>query len=125
MRSRGGVFAIIHYLLYAILGIIGVAISVSNPDLFQVPGFNILFLVFYFSAFAIAICGIVLLVLKSLHMATKFALFGIPCLLADAYIIWSEISSFVSAGTISGDMLLSLPVLLLAVGSFISNVRSF
>lgn len=125
MRSKNGVFALINYVLYAILGIIGVAIFVSNSDALQVPGFNILFLVFGFSAITIAAYGIILLVFKLLHMGTRFALFGIPCLLGDAYIIWHLLPSIISMDAITGDTFALILWFLLAVGSFISNVRSF
>lgn len=125
MRSRGGVFSLITYVLYTLFGIITTLLFVSNADILQVPGFNILFLIFGFSAITIAACGIILLVLKALHMATRFVLFGIPCLLADGYIIWHVVSTIISIGAITGEMLVLLPLLFLSVGSFISNVRSF
>ena len=88
MRSRGGAFALINYALYSILGIIAVAIFVLNFDAFQIPGLNVILFIFGYVAVYFAGYGIFLLVFKLLHMVTRFALFGIPCLLGDAFIIW-------------------------------------
>ena len=88
MRSRGGAFALINYALYSILDIIAVAIFVLNFDAFQIPGLNVILFIFGYVAVYFAGYGIFLLVFKLLHMVTRFALFGIPCLLGDAFIIW-------------------------------------
>ncbi len=125
MRKSGGVFSLITYILYTVLGIITTHLFVSNGDILQIPGVNILFLIFGGFAITIAGFGIILLVLKALHMATRFVLFGIPCVLADAYIIWICISSIISYGAIDIQTLILLLLSLLAVGSLISNVRSF
>lgn len=124
MRSKNGVFALINYSLYAIFGIIGVAIFVSNSDALQVPGFNILFLALGFGAITLAAYGIFLLVFKLLHMGTRFALFGIPCLLGDTYVIWHLVPRIISMDAITDDMIIMILWLLLSVGSLISNIMS-
>ena len=126
MRSRGGAFALITYILYALLSTISfLFIHFELLGAVGFPGAGFIILILHVSAFTLAFFSIILLVFKVLHMATRFVLFGIPCLLGDAYIIWFVVSAIISIGAISGEMLVLLPLLFLSVGSFISNVRSF
>lgn len=129
MRSRGGAFALIAYLIYTIFGVVCTLLiyfgPLSHEDIGQLGLAALVFVILGGYTIAIVIGSIVLLVLKALHMGTRFALFGIPCLLADAYIIWVLFSAIISVGAINGTTFVLLPWLLLSVGSFVSNVRSF
>ncbi len=126
MRSRGGVFALITYTLYTLFSVISfLFIHFELLEGIGIPGVGIIILILHVSAYTLAVFSIIMLVLKLLHMGTRFVLFGIPCLLFDAYVIWHVVPSIISIGAITGEMLVLILWLLLSVGSFISNVRSF
>ena len=129
MRSRGGAFSLITYVLYTIFSIAATllvhSVFPSWKDATELPLLAMFLMAFELIPIVFGIFSIALLVLKLLHMGTRFVLFGIPCLLADVYIIWHVVSTIISIGAITGEMLVLLPLLFLSVGSFISNVRSF
>lgn len=137
--KRGGVFALITYILYTLLyGGLSLALlhwmeNYEGEGIGAVAFIIVLILGLYV---ALAIAGFVAVILKLLHMVTGWLIFVIPCILIDAYSVLSIISSvFTDAYTVittegvNTETIIALAVgmlvpLLFSVGALISNIRS-
>ena len=137
--KRGGVFALITYIIYTLL-FGGLAFALLNwmknyegEDL----GYGALIIVLILGlCVALAIGGLVAVILKLLHMATGWLIFVIPCILIDAYSILSIVSSIfsdvytaiitqgLSAETIIAIIITMIVPLLFSTGALISNIKS-
>ncbi len=129
---KGGVFALITYILYTLLfGGLYIALlkwleSIEDEELYPVA--LVILVVIAGACLALAIGGLVAVVLKLLHMVTGWLIFGIPCVLIDIYSVLSAISVFVemaSTGELfTGGILIMLIPMVFSVGALISNIKS-
>ena len=131
---RGGIFALITYILYTLLfgGLslvfIDVLKSFASEELGVAGSIGVIFLLVYFVCGTLAICGLVAVVLKLLHMATGWIIFGIPCILIDVYAVFSASASIkeiaFSGEPYTGEAFIMLIPIIFSVGALISNIRS-
>lgn len=137
--KRGGVFALITYIIYTLLyGGLTLALlnwieNYEGEDL----GYGGLIIVLILGlCVALAIGGLVAVILKLLHMVTGWVIFVIPCILIDAYSVLSVISSvFTEVYTViitqgvNTETIIALAVgmlvpLFFSAGALISNIKS-
>ena len=136
---RGGVFALITYILYTLLyGGLSLALLhwMENYEGENLGYGGIIIILVLGLCVGLAIGGLVAVILKFLHMVTGWLIFVIPCILIDAYSVLSIISSvFTDAYTVittegvNTETIIALAVgmlvpLLFSVGALISNIRS-
>ncbi len=137
---RGGVFALITYIIYTLLygGLTLVFFSevekLKDEKIFG--ALVLIFTVLIVLCVSLAIGGLVAVILKLLHMATGWVIFVIPCILLDAYSVLAIISSAfsdvytviitqgVSAETIIALIIGMLVPLFFSLGALISNIKS-
>lgn len=137
--KRGGVFALITYILYTLLyGGLSLALLhwMENYEGEGIGAVAFIIVLILGLCVALAIAGFVAVILKLLHMVTGWLIFVIPCILIDAYSVLSIISSvFTDAYTVittegvNTETIIALAVgmlvpLLFSVGALISNIRS-
>ena len=130
--KRGGIFALITYIIYTLLyGGLTLMFyyeidKLKDEELFGALAF--IFVVLIVLCVSLAIGGLVAVVLKLLHMATGWLIFGIPCILIDIYSVLSAISAVMemaSTGELySSGILIMLIPMVFSVGALISNIRS-
>ena len=127
---RGGVFALVTYILYTLLyGGLTLALLnwIENYEGEELGYAGIIIVLILGLCVALAIGGLVAVVLKLLHMATGWLIFGIPCILIDAYAVLSAVSSIMEVGLIGsvpGGIIIMLIPLFFSVGALISNIKS-
>ena len=93
---RGGIFALITYILYTLLyGGLTLALLnwIENYEGEDLGYGGIIIILVLGLCVALAIGGLVAVILKFLHMVTGWVIFVIPCILIDAYSVLSVISS--------------------------------
>ncbi len=137
--KRGGVFALITYILYTLLyGGLTLALlnwieNYEGEDL----GYGGLIIVLILGlCVALAIGGLVAVILKLLHMVTGWVIFVIPCILIDAYSVLSVISyvftdayAVITTEGVNTETIIALAVgmivpLFFSAGALISNIKS-
>jgi hypothetical protein len=125
--KRGG-FALISYILYTVL-FGGLTLmfyyemdKLKDEKLFG--AFALIFLVLIGLCVSLAIGGLVAVVLKLLHMATGWPVFGILCITIDVGMVGCVITSIVELGSNSSATFVFFIPLLLSIGALISNIRS-
>ena len=136
---RGGVFALITYILYTFLyGGLGLALLhwVKNYEGESIGALAFVIVLILALCMALAIGGLVAVILKLLHMVTGWVIFVIPCILIDAYSVLSVISSvFTEVYTViitqgvNTETIIALAVgmlvpLFFSAGALISNIKS-
>lgn len=129
---RGGVFALITYILYTLLfGGLTLMFYYEMDKLKDEKLFGALTLIFVVLiglCVSLAFCGLVAVVLKLLHMATGWLIFGIPCILIDVYAVFSVASSIkeiaFSGEPYTVEVFIMLIPIIFSVGALISNIRS-
>ena len=124
---RGGIFALVTYIIYTLLcGGLAFAFydEIKNPDS-QLSGTAALVMLLVWGlVVSCAIGGFIAVILKLLHMATGWLIFGIPCILIDIGTVGSALSSIVELGSYSGETIILLIPLAVSVGALISNIKS-
>ena len=126
--KRGGVFALITYILYTVL--FGGLTLMFYSEVKQLEDENLLgafmliFMVLVVLCEILAFGGLVAAVLKLLHMATGWPVFGILCITIDVGMVGCVITSIVELGSNSSATFVFLIPLLLSIGALISNIRS-
>ena len=124
---RSGIFSLIVYILYTLQAFALLFFffeEFSGPDVTVTEGLSGLVVILgLFTVVGLVVLSLILLILKLLHMATRFPLFVIGCLLADIITI-CLFAPFVFADLFAVENLLDIACISIAVGSFISNVRS-
>jgi hypothetical protein len=129
MRSKGGVFSLITYVIYTLLGVVSTVLIncglLSQDNVIQNGWFSFVAVLFEAATIGVAVSGIVLVLLKALHLGTRWPIFGVFCVIIDINIIWSFITSLISLETFGTEALVLIPFVLLATGSLVSNFRSF
>ena len=125
--KRGG-FALITYILYTVL-FGGLTLmfyyemdKIKDEKLFGALALVILVLIGL--CVSLAIGGLVAVVLKLLHMATGWPVFGILCITIDVGTVGCVITSIVELGSNSSATFVFFIPLLLSIGALISNIRS-
>ena len=135
--KRGGVFALVTYIIYTLLyG--GLTLRFyyeldKLKEIFAVVVF--LFLVLIILCLAIAIGGFVAAILKILHMATGWLVFGISCILVDAFVLIYMVASvfpaiysdIITQGVTETSIIVIIGMIVpffLSVGALISNIKS-
>ena len=136
---RGGIFALVTYIIYTLLyGGLTLALLhwIENYEGEDLGYGGIIIILVLGLCVALAIGGLVAVVLKLLHMVTGWVIFVIPCILIDAYSVLSIISSvFTDAYTViitqgvSVETIIALAVgmivpLFFSAGALISNIKS-
>ena len=136
---RGGIFALITYILYTLLyGGLTLALLnwIENYEGEDLGYGGIIIILVLGLCVALAIGGLVAVILKFLHMVTGWVIFVIPCILIDAYSVLSVISSvFTDVYTViitqgvSVETIIALAVgmlvpLFFSAGALISNIKS-
>ena len=137
--KKGGVFALITYILYTLLyGGLTLALLnwIENYEGEDLGYGGIIIILVLGLCVALAIGGLVAVILKFLHMVTGWVIFVIPCILIDAYSVLSVISSvFTDVYTViitqgvSVETIIALAVgmlvpLFFSAGALISNIKS-
>ena len=137
--KRGGVFALITYILYTLLyGGLTLALLnwIENYEGEDLGYAGLIIVLILGLCVALAIGGLVAVILKFLHMMTGWVIFVIPCILIDAYSVLSVISSvFTDAYTViitqgvNTETIIALAVgmivpLFFSAGALISNIKS-
>ena len=137
--KRGGVFALITYILYTLLfGGLYIALlkwleSIEDEKLY--PVVLVILMAIVGACLALAICGLVATVLKLLHMATGWLVFGIFCILIDAFVLVYIVSSvfpatysdIITQGVTETSIIVIIGIIVsffLSVGALVSNIRS-
>ena len=120
----GSFFSLIVYVIYTLFwGGISAwliwALQSGNPGLAGIA----VGLVIMMTA-VLAIGGLIATVLKLIHIATRWKLFGILCVIIDGCILYSLIPALIGVGAINGTFFVLLVPVLLSIGSLISNLRS-
>ena len=136
---RGGVFALITYILYTLLygGLTLILLNWMENYEGEDLGYAALIIVLILGlCVALAIGGLVAVILKLLHMVTGWVIFVIPCILIDAYSVLSVISSVftevytviitqgVNTETIIALIVGMIVPLFFSAGALISNIKS-
>jgi hypothetical protein len=130
--KRGGIFALVTYILYTLLyGGLTLMFyyevdKLKDEEIFA--ALALIFLVLITLCVSLAIGGLVAVVLKLLHMVTGWLIFGIPCILIDIYSVLSAISAVMEMASTgeqySSGILIMLIPMVFSVGALISNIKS-
>ena len=137
--KRGGVFALITYIIYTLLygGLTLILLNwIENYEGEDLGYAGLIIVLILGLCVALAIGGLVAVILKLLHMVTGWLIFVIPCILIDAYSVMSIISSvftdayavFTAEG-VTVETIIALAVgmlvpLFFSAGALISNIKS-
>ena len=121
---RGGFISLIVYGIYTIFwGGISLclgcwAVQEGNLGLVAVVGIVMAL------TFVLAIGGLLAVILKLIHIGTRWKLFGILCILIDGYVLYTLIPAFLAVGTLNIVSLVLLLSTALSVVSLFDNLRS-
>lgn len=123
---RGGVFALIFYILYTLFfgGIaVFLAIALKNDNgSAGIGGIGVALGIMIIASLAVG--GLLAIILKLVHMATGWFVLGILCVLIDIRTVYTLAVSIISVGAINGVTLVLILPLALAIGALVSNIRS-
>lgn len=120
----GSFFSLIVYVIYTLFwgGIsawLYVAVQTGNPGLAGIAVAIVLMM-----TMVLTVGGLIAVILKLIHIGTRWKLFGILCVIIDGYILYSLIPALIGVGAINGTFFVLLVPVLLSIGSLISNLRS-
>ena len=123
--KKGGTFSLVCYIIYTLIGVAALIynrLGIENAEGWDSIGYALLFAV----AIVFAGASAVGLVLKLLHMGTGFGLFGFLCILVDiAFVLFFAGASIEDIGGLDISALaITIPIILISIGSLISNIRS-
>jgi len=123
---RGGGFALITYILYTLFfGGIAVftAIALKNDNgSAGIGGIGVALGIMIIASLAVG--GLFAIILKLIHMATGWFIFGILCAIIDIRAVYTLALSIIDVGAINGVTLVLVVPLVFAVGALVSNVKS-
>ncbi len=122
--SRRGMFSLATYILYTLFwGGISLwlywAVKTSNPGLA-----GIAVAIVMAATMVLAIGCLLAVILKLIHIGTRWKLFGIICILIDGYILYSLIPALIGIGAVTGTTFVLLVPIVLSVGSLLDNLSS-
>ena len=121
---KGGAFALIVYILYTLF-FGGIFVFVLNGVLngeAGIGGIGVFLGNMIIGGFAVS--GLVAIILKVIHMATGWIVFGILCVLIDINAVYTLVASIISVGAITAVTLVLILPLALAIGALVSNIKS-
>ena len=136
---RGGVFALVTYMLYTLLyGGLTLMFYYEMDKLKDEKLFGALMLIFVVLiglCVSLAIGGLVAAILKIVHMATGKLVFGISCILVDAFVLIYMVASvfpaiysdIITQGVTETSIIVIIGIIVtffLSVGALISNIKS-
>lgn len=121
---RRGMFSLATYIIYTLFwGGISLwlfwAVQDGNPGLAGIAVAIVISI-----TFVLAIGGLLAVILKLIHIGTRWKLFGIFCILIDGYILYTLIPAFLAVGTLNIVSIVLLLSAVLSVGSLLDNLRS-
>ena len=125
--KRGGVFALITYILYTLFfgGIVLLFTSAfRDADGGTDNSANVVVAIAYLLFTVLAVAGLFAVILKLLHMTRGWFVCGVFCAIIDFNLIWSIISVIIQIGAVNEVTIVLLVPLAFAMGALISNIKS-